>query len=708
MAAATPKQAVSSPPPRVLVLSAPIPLYVKASHLFSTSAGPFLRHEPLYENTPTTQSMSSLAHQPAPPSLPPLTALSRMGLTVLRVTVPYESSSTSRRVAAEADVGGVVAGDEGSVTVNSAFTVSMSLPSFTEGLGSKAEGTDSSHSPSITSTNKSSQSTIRLLPMRLTTIGSAGNRKRTDGVSVSTALMLLDPSSKAVALSSPTARRRSQWRKTLATRATVKAVQKPSPRSGMTLVVVPYHRSQLVHSHCHDRTLMPVAVTANSLIIVQQLPLGNEVVVMMQVQTPTLTPEEIILLFAAKIVALLLLPSALIAWALCRRLLRRSLTRLTHWRRRRQEERLARLEDRAILQMVGGQGLGDSRDVDEAVRLLTDALALATTLLQSSSSAADVTTKVKAPPGSSSSGSGGVVNSASVLGLQHLLAKAHAAAGHLWKADEILRETLRGYRKVGRQSLYGQEVPAMKVADEEGMAMGGDDGDECIAHGEDDGLVEAGALEDLGVVLWRQAQQAHHRITTPRNQNDDAGGEEWATGGGELSAEGLRLLEEAYDMLMAALQIYEREMIEQLSSIDPEAVRAMYKARLEAAAVAAAASEMMSISISCGDRDGSSPSMRSRSPTSLTHVHLTDVADDSDDDNDYEAALRDLEESLFARADDRGQTVINTISQPQPSKPRLTLATASSEGTATFSPSYSFSPNHNKPYFSFPHKSYKL
>ena len=292
---------------------------------------------------------------------------------------------------------------------------------------------------------------------------------------------------------------------------------------------------------------------------------------------------------------------------------------------------------------------------------------------------------MKALHGSSSSGNGGVVaivSSASVLGLQHLLAKAHAAAGHLWKADEILRETLRGYRETSRQALYGHNLP---MANEEGMAGGGDEGDECIASGEDDGLVEAGALEDLGVVLWRQAQQAHHRITTPLDQSDEKGGNAWMTGEGEMSAEGLRLLEEAYDMLMAALKIYEREMIEQLSSIDPEAVRAMYKARLEAAAAAAAEVEMMAIPMSFGDRESSSPSVRSRSPTSLTHVHLTDIEGDSDDD-DCDAALRELEASLLEKSDDVCHTTIDTTAtsntaQPQPSKPRLTLATASSEGT---------------------------
>ena len=671
------------------VLPIPVPLYVIASHLFSTSTDPVLRYEPLYDDRRTVRSMPTKVHQ----SMPPLTTLSKIGLSILRAP-KLESSLPSRKeeVKTETDT---VAGDEGSVTVNSAFTVSKSLPSGLESEGSDFSLSPSITTPTMTTTNKSSRATtavkIRLLPVHLSSINGAGNSKRTGDVRTSTALMLLDPSSKSVALNRTTSRRRSQWRKAMTTRRTAQnPMQNPSPRTdmNMTLAVVPYHRSFHVHGHCYDRTMMTVETTANGLSIVhqkqqqqQQQPGGNAVAVVTHVST--LTPEDLLFLFAARIVALLLLPSALIAWALCRRLLRRSMTSLTYWRRRRQEERLARLEDRAIVHMAGGQGLGDSRDLDEAIRLLTDAMALATTLLRSSSTTS-TTTMVKALPGSSSSGSGGVASvvcGTSIFGLQHLLAKAHAAAGYLWKADEILRDTLQGYRKMSRQA-HGHKLPIVEVGEEGAV---GDDGDEVesIAYGEDDGLVEAGALEDLGVVLWRQAQQAHHRII-PLDQSDDRG-EECATGGGELSAEGLRLLEEGYDMLMAALKIYEREMIEQLSNIDPEAVRAMYKARLEAAATAAAAVELMSLPTSYEVKDVRCGSLRSHSPTSLIH------AGDSDDDDDCDQALRDLEESLFA-TDDPNHLAIDTSaatggnSQLQSSKPRLTLAAASSEGT-TITPS---------------------
>ena len=669
------------------VLPIPVPLYVKSSHLFSTSTDPVLRYEPLYDDRRTVRSMPTKVHQ----SMPPLTTLSKIGLPILRAP-KLESSLPSRKeeVKTETDT---VAGDEGSVTVNSAFTVSKSLPSGLESEGSDFSLSPSITTPTMTTTNKSSRATtavkIRLLPVHLSSISGAGNSKRTGDVRTSTALTLLDPSSKSVALSRTTSRRRSQWRKAMTTRRTAQnPMQNPSPRTDMNMTLaVPYYRSLHVHGHCYDRTMMTVETTANGLSIVhqrqqqQQQPGGNAVAVV--THASTLTPEDLLFLFAARIVALLLLPSALIAWALCRRLLRRSMTSLTYWRRRRQEERLARLEDRAIVHMTGGQGLGDSRDLDEAIRLLTDAMALATTLLRSSSTTS-TTTMVKALPGSSSSGSGGVASvvcGTSILGLQHLLAKAHAAAGYLWKADEILRDTLQGYRKMSRQA-HGHKLPIMEVG-EEGAVGDDDDEVESIAYGEDDGLVEAGALEDLGVVLWRQAQQAHHRII-PLDQRDDRG-EECATGEGELSAEGPRLLEEGYDMLMAALKIYEREMIEQLSNIDPEAVRAMYKARLEAAATAAAAVELMSLPTSYEVKDVRCGSLRSHSPTSLIH------AGDSDDDDDCDQALRDLEESLFA-TDDPNHLAIDTSaatggnSQLQSSKPRLTLAAASSEST-TIAPS---------------------
>jgi hypothetical protein len=386
-------------------------------------------------------------------------------------------------------------------------------------------------------------------------------------------------------------------------------------------------------------------------------------------------PDAAAFYLAARLLALTLVPSAVIAWVVCRRLLRRAQGALVAWQLRSRQRRLAWLQEQAVLCMTGTGRRAP--DPDRAFSLLSDALQLAAKLrgvAPSSSSRADT----------GRSGGVGVGRTAlpDVLGLQHLLAKAAAAAGRLSRSEELLLDTLHCLRAAQAQHTCSAGMVAAAAAAPAGAL-------EDAVDGADDGLAEAAVLQDLGAVLWRQAQQQHLRLR-PGQAGDDGDG-----GDGELSAEGIRRLEQAYKVLMAALHVFEREMIAELATVDADAVREVYRARLEAeAAEAAAASvEGAGIAVPVATKGGCHVPQRAASPVSLAQI-----GDDENDPSMYaggdacDRAIRDLEMLLAQEASSvgcdspcaarlRAQAAAVGAAKEIPPTQRLSRACRGTEGT---------------------------